>query len=157
MVQTVLVIGGTGRQGSAIVQKLANTKSYSIKVITRDPNAKHAQALAELHGVSLIQGDSHDDATLREAFKGVDVAYVNTNGFILGQKNELYWGIRTFELAAEAGVKHYIWAGLPYVYKRSGYNPKYQVGHLDGKGRVNGTFQMADCADIPRFHSCSAY
>jgi uncharacterized protein YbjT (DUF2867 family) len=138
MTETILIIGGSGAQGSAIVRVLVQTGHYSIRVLTRSTTSDASKELAGLEGVTLIEGDSSNVAALRSAFKDVDACYVNTNGFALGEKAEIYWGIRTFEIAREAGVKHYVWAGLPYVYKRSGYDPKYNTGHLDGKGRVNG-------------------
>ena len=138
MTPKILVIGGTGAQGNAIVHALSETGKYDISVLTRNTKSAAAQEVAKIPHVTLIEGDSSNADTLRKAFKGVDKCYVNTNGFALGEKDELFWGVKTFELAAEAGIKHYIWAGLPYPYKRSGYNPKYNVGHLDGKGRVTG-------------------
>lgn len=143
MVKTVLVVGGTGAQGSAVVRALAETGHYAIKVLTRQVSSEAAKDLEKIKGVSLIEGDSSDVSALRSAFKGVDACYVNTNGFALGEKAEIYWGIRTFEIAREAGVQHFVYAGLPYTYKRSGYDPRYNVGHLDGKGRVSGRTQIA--------------
>ncbi|KAK1634954.1 hypothetical protein BDP81DRAFT_396178 [Colletotrichum phormii] len=136
MAPTLLIIGGTGAQGSEIVRVLSKTGRYGIFVLTRDAKSAAALEVARLPNVSMIEGDASSVADLRRAFIGVDACFVNTNGFALSERDELYWGVRTFEIAAEAGVKHYVYAGLPYVYKRSGYNPKYNVGHLDGKGRV---------------------
>ena len=138
MLPKILIIGGTGAQGSAIVHALSKTGKYDLHVLTRNLKSAAAQELQEVGHITLIEGDSSNAADLRRAFQGIYACYVNTNGFALGEKDELWWGIKTFELAAEAGVKHYVCAGLPYVFKRSGYNPKYNVGHLDGKGRVVG-------------------
>jgi hypothetical protein len=69
-------------------------------------------------------------------FVGAYGAYVNTDGFTIGEKMEMYWGFRIFEIAAEHGVKHYVWGNLDYLTKKGGYNPKYRCGHYDGKGRI---------------------
>jgi len=44
--------------------------------------------------------------------------------------------IRVYELALEEGIKFFVYGNLDYVYKLSGYNPKFRTGHYDGKGRM---------------------
>jgi len=61
---------------------------------------------------------------------------VNIDGFNSGEKGEIFWGIRAYELAIESGIKFFVWGNLPYAYKISGYNPAVRAGHADGKGRV---------------------
>lgn len=51
------------------------------------------------------------------AFKGVYGAYVNTDGFTVGEEAEIFHGMRIFELAKQAGVQHYVWSNLDYVSK----------------------------------------
>lgn len=88
--------------------------------------------------ISLIQGDCYDEDTLVSAFEGVDAVFVNTNGFAIGEKAEIFWGIRMYEIAYWSGVKHFIYSSLPAVSKKSGYNPKYRVPFVDGKAKVVG-------------------
>lgn len=87
--------------------------------------------------MTIIEGEVYNEDTLRKAFTGVDYAFVNTNGFAIGQAKEIYWGIRMYEIAAGCGVKHFLWAGLEYGSKLGNWDPKYRVGHLDGKGKVS--------------------
>ena len=61
---------------------------------------------------------------------------MNLNGFAIGEKAEIYWGIRLFELASQHGVKHFIWASLSSSYKASAYDPRFRTGHFDGKAKV---------------------
>ena len=61
---------------------------------------------------------------------------MNIDGFNTGEKAELYWGIRTYELALESGIKFFVWGNLAFSYKIGNYDPKFRAGHLDGKGRV---------------------
>lgn len=63
-------------------------------------------------------------------------AWVNTNGFALGEKNELFYGIRGYEIAQTEGVKHFVYAGMDYALKDGDYDETYHVGHKDAKGRV---------------------
>jgi NAD(P)-dependent dehydrogenase (short-subunit alcohol dehydrogenase family) len=135
---TVLVIGGTGAQGGAVVRVLASSGAYNVKILTRNTESAAAKEYAALPDVSLIAGDASNEHDILRAFQGVNATFVNTNGFAIGEKAEIYWGIRTFELALVAGVKHFVWGGLEYGYKLGHYDPKFRVGHLDGKGKVAG-------------------
>jgi hypothetical protein len=107
-----------------------------VHVLTRSVASSAAVELAALPGVTIIEGNAHDEATLWRVFAGVDYAWVNTNGFAIGEKNEIYWGIRTFEIARGSNVEHFQWASLPYLSKLGNFDPKYRAGHMDGKGKV---------------------
>ncbi|CZT51458.1 related to nitrogen metabolic regulation protein nmr [Rhynchosporium secalis] len=133
----VLVIGGTGAQGRPVVKAFASDGKYTVRVLARSTTSPEALELSAIPGVAVIAGDSYDEPTLRKVFAGVSYAFINTNGFAIGEKGETYWGIRMYELAREAGVKHFIWAGLIYSSKLGNFDPKYKCGHLDGKGRVS--------------------
>ncbi|UQC79145.1 NmrA family protein [Colletotrichum lupini] len=134
--QQILVIGGTGAQGRPVVKALAETRRYSVRVLTRNVDNARAKELAALPNVTLIQGKQDSQQDLHRAFKGVYGAWVNTDGFTLGQKSELFYGIRAYEIARHEGVQHYVWAGTDYALKKSGWNEKYHWGHNDSKGRV---------------------
>lgn len=118
-------------------QALASEGKYTVRVVARSASTAEAKELASIAGVEIFEGDSYHEDTLRKAFAGADYAFINTNGFAIGEKAEIYWGIRMYELAREAGVKHYIWAGLLYSSRLGNFDPKYRCGHLDGKGKVN--------------------
>ncbi|KAF4783329.1 NmrA family protein [Colletotrichum scovillei] len=132
----ILVIGGTGAQGRPVVKALAETKRYSVRVLTRNVGNARAKELATLPNVTLVQGKQDSQQDLHRAFKGVYGAWVNTDGFTLGQKSELFYGIRAYEIARHEGVQHYVWAGTDYALKKSGWNERYHWGHNDSKGRV---------------------
>jgi hypothetical protein len=86
--------------------------------------------------VTIFEGDSYLETDLRKAFEGVNYVFANTNGFAIGEKAEVYWGIRLYELAREFGVEHFLYAGLEYASRLGGFKAKYRCGHLDGKGKV---------------------
>jgi uncharacterized protein YbjT (DUF2867 family) len=118
------------------VEAMVADQKYAARVITRNGSSKDAQELAKLPGVTIVEGDSYSESDLRKAFQGVDYVFANTNGFAVGEKSEIYWGIRLYELAREFKVKHFIYAGLEYASKLGNFDPKYRTGHLDGKGKV---------------------
>ncbi|KAH6871534.1 hypothetical protein B0T10DRAFT_417228 [Thelonectria olida] len=134
--KTVLVIGGTGAQGSAVVKALAQDGKYKIRVMTRSNQSTEAKVLAEIPNVTLFHGNPYDEADLQQAYKGVQLAFANTNGFAIGEKAEIYWGIRMYELAVQNELEHFVWAGVDYGSKLGGFAPNYRCGHLDGKNKV---------------------
>ncbi|TVY82023.1 NmrA-like family domain-containing protein [Lachnellula suecica] len=133
---TLLILGGAGAQNSAVAKVFSSTNTYSVRLLTRSLSSPHAAELALLPNITLIEGDCYDDDTLVSAFEGVDLVFINTNGFAVGEKNELYWGIRMYEIARWAGVKHFLYSGLPYVSKNGGFDPSRRVPFVDGKGKV---------------------
>ena len=138
----ILVIGGTGAQGLAVVKALLEpsdgvSSPYSVRILTRDP--EHPKVKAELAhpNIELVQGSFTDLAKVAYALEGVWGAYVNTDGFTVGEKAETYYGLRIFELAVRVPtLKHYVWSNLDYGLKKGGYRPEYHCGHYDGKGRI---------------------
>ena len=62
-------------------------------MLTRSVTSQHAAELGGLPNVKLIAGDCYNEDALKSAFEGVDKCFVNTNGFAIREKNEIYWGI----------------------------------------------------------------
>jgi hypothetical protein len=109
-------------------------------------------------------GSIGDLESVSRALQGVYGAYVNTDGFTVGEKEETYLALRIFELAKQTGtVKHYVWSSLDYMHKASmqnfrcgceltgrpqagGFQPQYRCGHYDGKGRITD-FLKAQTSD----------
>jgi hypothetical protein len=121
--------------GIPIAKRLASKGRYDIRIQTRDPNHGRSLELAKLPNTSLIIGRADNEADLRRAFKGVTAAFVNTNGFAIGEKAEIYWGMRIFEIAKEEKtMRHYVWSSLDYALKLGEYDEKYKCSHYDGKG-----------------------
>ncbi|KAH8690726.1 hypothetical protein BGW36DRAFT_389228 [Talaromyces proteolyticus] len=133
----VLIIGGTGAQGQPIVRELVHDGKYTCRIFTRRTDSDRAQYLLSLGNVELFEGSFDNESQLREAYKGCDRAFVNLDGFNVGEKAETFWAIRAFELALEnGGIQFFVYGNLDYGYKKSGYNPIFRTGHYDGKGRV---------------------
>ncbi|KZP00638.1 NAD(P)-binding protein [Calocera viscosa TUFC12733] len=132
----IVVIGGTGAQGVPAVKALSETGKYEVVVLTRKASSEQAKALAALPRVSLFEGTYINEADVWALFKGAYGAFVNTDGFVIGEKAEIFWGMRIFEIAVAQGVKHYVWGNLYYLTKLGGYDPKYRSGHMDAKNRV---------------------
>jgi len=68
--EQILVGGATGRQGNAVVDELLE-RGYRVRALTRKPDSKKAQALAQ-KGVQIVVGNYNDEASLRAAMQGID-------------------------------------------------------------------------------------
>ncbi|RMD43123.1 hypothetical protein DV735_g2052, partial [Chaetothyriales sp. CBS 134920] len=132
----ILVIGGTGAQGLPVVKALSESGRYKARVLTRNAQSERAKSLAELPNVTLIEGTQDNQKDLHRAFKGVYGAWVNLDGFVLGEKAETFYALRAYEIARHEKVQHYIWAAIDYSLKKAGWDEKYHVAHNDGKGRI---------------------
>ncbi|KAL4786812.1 NmrA family protein [Aspergillus varians] len=132
----ILVIGGTGAQGSPVVKALSESSRYNVRVLTRNTASEQAKKLAELPNVTLVQGSQDSQKDLHAAFTGVYGAWVNLDGFTIGEKNELFYGVRAYEIARHHGVKHYVFAKIDYGLRKAGWDEQYHCGHNDAKGRV---------------------
>jgi hypothetical protein len=133
------LIVGSGRQSEAVIQFLSATREYHLLVFTRSTVSRTATRLAALPNVELIANtvqSGYDIATFVTAAKRSDFVFINLDGFALGEMADTYWGIRLFQLASGANVKHLIYSGLDYNGKESGFDPKFYVGHYKGKARV---------------------
>lgn len=58
-----------------------------------------------------------DFKTVAKALEGVYGAFVNTDGFTVGEAAETFAGIKIFELAKAARVRHFVWSSLDYASK----------------------------------------
>ncbi|MGY2288016.1 NmrA family NAD(P)-binding protein [Pseudomonas gingeri] len=132
----VFVVGGTGAQGLPVIRALVADGKYTVRALSRDANSRRAKALLALGNVSILEGTFADEAILREGFRGCDGAYINIDGFNTGEKTEIYWAIRSYEIAIEEGVRFFVYGNLDYALKKAGYDSRFRTGHYDGKGRI---------------------
>ncbi|OPB40883.1 NmrA family protein [Trichoderma guizhouense] len=135
MKKTILIIGGTGAQGVPVVKALTSDSKYNLRIVTRNASSKDAQHLAAIPGVTIHEGNAYDEPTLRQALNGVNGIFVNTNGLAIGEKAEVYWGIRLYELSREFGLEHFVYSSVEYSSKLGNFQSKYR-SFLDAKGKV---------------------
>jgi hypothetical protein len=99
----IFVVGGTGAQGFPVVRGLVADGSYHCKVLTRDVNSSRAKTLSQLPNVSFLESTFANEETLRAGYADCDGAFINIDGFNTGEMTEMFWAIRTYELALELG------------------------------------------------------
>ena len=104
---SILVTGGTGTVGSAVVKELLQ-RNESVKVLTRDP-AK----LKETRGVTAVKGNLLEPATARGAFEGVDRVFL-ISPVSQTEASEALMAITGMRLA---GVSHVVYTSVHDVHK----------------------------------------
>jgi nucleoside-diphosphate-sugar epimerase len=95
----VLILGGAGAQNIAVAKVLSAAGTYTIHVLTRSVRDNQKE-LGSLSNVKLIEGDSYDEDTLVSAFKGVNMALVNTMALRLARKMRYFGGFECMRLLA---------------------------------------------------------
>ncbi|KAI7784848.1 NmrA-like family protein [Diaporthe eres] len=135
----IAFIGASGAQGLPIARDLANSGLYNLRALTRDPNSQRFKDLQS--SVPNLPGRMG--------------AFMDIDGFNCGEKTEIYWSIRAYELEIEEGVKFFVFSSLVYSYKVSGFRPEFRCGHIDAKGRV-AEFIISQNDEVRRKHGMSA-
>lgn len=105
----VLVTGGTGTVGGAVVRRL-RSEGYRVRIF-----ARHADR-DTTPGVEFRQGDVQDFATVRPAMEGID-AVVHTVGILRQRRGQTFHGVHVqgtrnvVSAAEQAGVRRVIYIG----------------------------------------------
>lgn len=136
---TILVLGGTGRQGGALVRELLR-RGRPVHALVRDPEASGARALADA-GAVLAHGDMDDEASLRAAMKGVhgvfSVQPFRTPGGVAAEERQ---GRAVGDIAAESGVAHLVYSSVGGAERASG------IPHFESKWNVERHLRTLDLA-----------
>lgn len=131
---TILVLGGTGRQGGAVVRELLR-RGRIVHALVRDPQTRAARMLADA-GAVLVRGDMDDEASLRAAMKGIHGVFsVQTFRTPGGVTTEERQGKAVADAAAQAGVAHLVYTSVGGAERSSG------IPHFDSKWNIEQYIQ----------------
>jgi uncharacterized protein YbjT (DUF2867 family) len=111
MSKLILVTGATGYVGGRLVPRLLDA-GYRVRCLVRDPS--RLQGRPWLKRVEVIRGDALVPDTLKEAMKGVAVAYYLIHGRQGGQisaNRDLEVARNFADAAGEAGIERIIYLG----------------------------------------------
>lgn len=100
---SILVGGGTGQVGSAVVRALSSAGA-TVKLLTRDESSDKVKPLTDLAGVTIVKGDFCDSASLPSAFEGVKAAFLgcsNSEAQVAAEKGFI-------DAAEAAGCKYLV-------------------------------------------------
>ncbi len=143
--QIITVVGGTGAQGGGVVDALLASGQFAVRVVSRNPASKSAEAL-EKRGIEVVKGDLLEPSSLRSAFEGAYGAFLVTNFWDPAQmEKETDIAIGAVKEARAAGVQHFIWSTLPDAETLTG--GRLKLRHFTGKARADAAVKAAG---IPR-------
>ncbi|KAH7356365.1 hypothetical protein BKA66DRAFT_428362 [Pyrenochaeta sp. MPI-SDFR-AT-0127] len=117
----IVVIGGTGMFGGAVLTSLLDNPNFHVRSTTRDASTERAQRLRD-QGAEVIQADSWSAQELVVAFKGAWGLFLNTDSdsptFKPGPDQEpgppeFEMGKIVIDAAVKQGVKMFVFSGLP--------------------------------------------
>lgn len=139
LMKTIVIVGSTGAMGRSVVKALlaANDQSIHIKCITRDTKSKRAMELASLNeNISLVAGDSNDADSLRNAIRGANGVFCNTDYWSAGSKQkEIEQSINVLEACLSEGIEHFVYSSLENV--RSISNGRISLPFFDSKAEAS--------------------
>ncbi|AYY12628.1 NmrA/HSCARG family protein [Actinobacteria bacterium YIM 96077] len=149
--RTILVLGGTGRQGGAVARELLH-RGWTVHALVRDPQKPAARALAAA-GAVLVRGDLDDEASLHTAMRGAHgvfsvQTFLNPGGVAAEERQ----GKAVGDAAAQAGVAHLVYSSVGGAERSSG------IPHFESKWNIEQHIQALGLpATILRptmFHEC---
>ncbi|MFE0654118.1 NmrA/HSCARG family protein [Streptomyces sp. NPDC059534] len=134
---TILVLGGTGRQGGAVARELLR-RGRTVHALVRDPAKAEARALEEA-GAVLVRGDLDDPASLLAAMRDVEGVFsVQTFRGPGGCEAEVRQGRAVADAAVEAGVRHFVYSSV------GGADRDTRVPHFESKLEVEEYLRTLD-------------
>lgn len=95
----ILVTGATGTNGREVLKALAG-RGFAARAMMRSPDA--AEALPE--GITAVAGDFDDDASLSQALRGIERAFLLTPSTERAEEQQM----RFVDAAIRAGVRHIV-------------------------------------------------
>lgn len=133
----VAVIGGTGRQGSAVVSALLGREAR-VRALVRDPGAPRSRRLSEA-GVELVAADLTDSESLEAGLRGTTAAFAMTTFTGPdGTRGETERGRVLGNAAHRAGVDSLVYSSVGGAERETG------IPHFESKRRVEEHLEELD-------------
>jgi uncharacterized protein YbjT (DUF2867 family) len=123
----VVVMGGTGNQGGAVVKSLLE-RGHEVRVVTRSTDSAKARELTNA-GVTLVRASAEDTVALTRALEGATSFFAMTTPLEGGTQAETRQGISAADAAKAAGV-HLVFNSVGSANQQTG------VPHFDSKYEV---------------------
>ena len=135
----VVVTGGTGKQGGAVVKSLLE-RGHEVRAVTRSTESAKARELASA-GVTLVRASLEDTAALTRALEGATSLFAMTTPFEGGTQAETRQGVSAANAAKAAGV-HLVFTSAGSANRQTGiphFDSKYEVEEHIAKIGVRAT------------------
>ena len=146
----IAIMGATGSQGGGLARAILSDSSsgFTVRAITRNPDAPAARELARL-GAEVVAGNAEDRSSLERAFAGAYGAYCVTFFWAhMSPEREKAEAMAQAQAAKRAGVEHAVWSTLEdtrqFVPLGDTRIPTlmghYKVPHFDAKAEADAYF-----------------
>lgn len=116
--ETIIVCGATGKQGSAVLNSLLDSKKFNVVALSRNPEGKKALALRK-RGVEVQKADLQNKASLIKAFENAYGVYgVTTPETAKGKIDthmEKEQGFNIVDACVENGIKHLVLSTVLFI------------------------------------------
>ena len=123
----VVVAGGTGKQGGAVVKSLLE-RGHKVRSITRSTDSAKAKELADA-GVTLVCASLEDTTALTKALEGATSLFAMTTPYEAGADAETRQGVSAADAAKAAGV-HLVFTSAGSANRQTG------IPHFESKRKV---------------------
>lgn len=120
----ILVAGGTGKQGGAVVRHLANS-GFKVKAMSRNPRNPKAREL-ENYGIQVVKADLDDPESYRKHMMGAHGVF-SVQAIGRGAKKEIAQGKNLADMAERMGVRHFVYSSVAGADAHSG------IPHFESK------------------------
>ncbi|KAJ7142840.1 NAD(P)-binding protein [Mycena epipterygia] len=155
----ITIVGATGTQGGAVLDAVLADRKYTPRAISRNVDSAGSKALIA-KGVEVVKGNLWDKESLKEAIRGSEAVFGNTNFWdpeIFPAdpqgKGEIIQGKNLVDAAKEVGVKFFIYSSVPDARKES--NGLYtHVYHGDNKIAIE---EYLKASGVPYAVLCTAW
>jgi uncharacterized protein YbjT (DUF2867 family) len=135
----VVVTGGTGKQGGAVVKSLLE-RGHEVRAVRRSTDSAKARELANA-GVTLVRASLEDTAALTKVLEGATSLFAMTTPLEGGTQAETRQGISAADAAKAAGV-HIVFTSAGSANRQTGiphFDSKYEVEDHIAKIGVRAT------------------
>lgn len=142
MTKALLITGGTGQQGGALIKELVSRSAdFTIVAVTRKPDSPSAQKLASLSpNIKVIQGDLNDVPAIFTAARAVAPVIwgVYSVQLAMGVANsvEIAQGKAMVDESLKHGVKHFVYSSVDRGGDKISYENETNVPHFMTKYQV---------------------
>ncbi|GAA5923299.1 NmrA/HSCARG family protein [Sporobolomyces koalae] len=132
MVAQILLVGATGKQGSAVLKSLlaSNHPADAVTCLTRDTDSPAAQSITQ-RGARVVKGSLTDVDSLKQALEGKDVAFLVTvipgKGDTVTEEEQ---GRNFISAATAVGLPHLVFSSVASA------SPSCGVPHFESKARI---------------------
>jgi uncharacterized protein YbjT (DUF2867 family) len=124
--KTIIVCGATGKQGSAVLNRLLESKKWNAIALSRNPQSEKAMAIKK-RGVNVLKADLQDKSSLIKAFENAYGVYgVTTPENAKGKmdtKMEREQGFNIVDACKNNGIKHLVLSTVLYLSEKQGNIP----------------------------------